>query len=84
MSLPHQVEYNHLVILVLLHNLKVVKVIIHHIINNFLIYCWVLEVLASFLLIQILLFDVGYNVPTSWHGSVCLVYVLSCTHTLPY
>ena len=35
---PHQVEYNHLVILVLLHHLKVVKVIIHHITNNLLIY----------------------------------------------
>jgi len=34
--------------------------------------CWVF-VLASLLLKQIFLYDVGYGVPTSWHGSVCTV-----------
>jgi len=31
--------------------------------------------LASFLLKQIFLYDVGYDVPISWDGSVCPVFV---------
>jgi len=30
------------------------------------------------------MYDVGYDVPTSWHGSVCPVYVPSCTRALSY
>jgi len=40
-------------------------------------------VLASLLLKQILMY-VGYDVPTSWHGSVCPVYVDWFTQSLSY
>jgi len=33
-------------------------------------------VLASLLLKPIFLYDVGHDVPTSWHGSVCPVCVV--------
>jgi len=31
-----------------------------------------------------ILYDVRYDVPTSWHGSVCPVYVPSCTRVFSY
>jgi len=34
--------------------------------------------------IQILMYDIGYDVPTSWHGSVCPVYVAWFTQSLSY
>ena len=39
---------------------------------------------ASLLLKQILMYDVIYDVPTSWHGSVCPVYVPWFTQALSY
>jgi len=30
------------------------------------------------------MYDVGYDVPTSWHGLVCLVYVAWFTHNLSF
>jgi len=35
--------------------------------------CWVFGVLASLLLKQILLYDVGYIVPASWHLVRCWI-----------
>jgi len=46
--------------------------------------CSVFGVLASLLLKQILLYDVGYNVPTFWHGSVCLVFVAWFSRALSF
>jgi len=34
--------------------------------------------------IQILMYDIGYDVPTSWHGLVCPVYVAWFTQSLYY
>jgi len=41
-------------------------------------------VLTSLLLKQILTYDVGYDVPTSWHGSVCPVCVAWFSRALSY
>ena len=46
--------------------------------------CWVFEVLASLLLKQIFIHDVGYDVPTSWHSSMCPVCVPCLTRALSY
>jgi len=46
--------------------------------------CWVFKYWLHLLLKQILMYDVGYDVPTSWHNSVCPVYVAWFTQSLSY
>jgi len=46
--------------------------------------CWVFEYWLHLLLKQILMYDVGYDVPTSWHGSVCPIYVAWFVQSLSY
>jgi len=49
--------------------------------SNILASCTMLDVMLQHLGI---LYDVGYDAPTSWHDSVCPVYVPSSTRALSY